>query len=78
MATNHIFSNLLQQVLIGFSKWVEFGAGRSVETNIRQIRKCTPELQHVNSFFCDKKQAFFALLRVLGQRLCCCTSVKSL
>ena len=29
--TNHIFSNLLQQVFIGFGKWVEFGAGSFVE-----------------------------------------------
>ena len=50
--------NLLQQVFIGFSKWIEFGTGRFVEANFRQIRTGTPELQHVNSFLVIKGKHF--------------------
>ena len=37
---------------------MEFGAGRFVETNIRKIWKCTPELQRVNSFLVTKIKHF--------------------
>ena len=62
MTFNHIFSNLLQQVLIACSEWIEFGTGRFVETNIRQIRKFTHESQHVNSFLVIKSISFLHCL----------------
>ena len=56
---NHIFSNLLQQVFIGFSKWIEFGTGRFVETNICQVRKCTPSFNMSILFLWQKERIFW-------------------
>ena len=76
--SNHIFSNLLQQVFIGLSKKIEFGTGRFVETNIRQKSEVYTRASTCQFLSCDKKQAFFALLPVSGPRFCCCISVESL
>ena len=45
--------------LNGFSKSIEFGTGRFLETNFRQIRRCTPALQHVISFLVIKNKLFY-------------------
>ena len=55
-----------KQVVIGFSKRMEFGTGRFLETNIRQIRKCTPELQHVNAFLVIRSNQFLHCFECWG------------
>ena len=52
---SRIFCN---KFFFGFKGLIEFGTGIKVKTNFRQIRKCTPDFQHVNSFHVIKNQHF--------------------